>query len=214
MIALALYPYMAIVLGLADFSTSIVAGSELTMGDITTIATSIFIAVYLHELLFLSSDVQWVSVVHHLGAVIVASVMVTHNVRWELEPNTTAYTVLIMTYGIFVSRQLLRSRVNDTSRPLRRFGWLMAAPGHGYPNCLAGETSHEHVVLLCRPGSYCHGYNWRDYPGHVSVRCQLLSMAAFNTDCSPNLSCNLRGCPRFQLKDYVEPGWKAPRAAD
>jgi hypothetical protein len=206
MIALGLYPYMAIVLGLADFSTSIVAGSGLTMGDIIAIATSIFIAVYLHELLFLSSDVPWISIIHHLGAVIVASVMVTINVRWKLEPNTTAYTVLIMTYGMFVSRQLLRSPVNDTSRPLRRFGWHMAAPSHGDPNCMAGETSHEHVVLLCRPGSYCPGYNCRDYRGHVSVRCQLLSIAAFNTDCSPNLSCTLRGCPRFQLKCYVEPG--------
>lgn len=206
MIALALYPYMTIVLGLADFSTSIAAGSQLTMGDITAIATSIFIAVYLHELLFLSSDVQWISVVHHLGAVIVACVMITLNVRWELEPNTTAYTVLIMTYGMFVSHQLLRSRFNDSSRPLRRFGWLMAAPGHGHSNCLAGETSHEHVVLLRCPGSYCPGYNWGDHRSHVSIRYQLLSMAAFNTDRNPNLSCTLRGCPRFQLKDYVEPG--------
>ena len=197
---------MTIVLGLADFSTSIVAGSELTMGDITTIATSIFIAVYLHELLFLSSDVQWVSVVHHLGAVIVACVMITLNVRWEFEPNTTAYTVLIMTYGIFVSHQLLGARVNDTSRPLRRSGWLMAAPGLGYTNCLARETSHEHVVLLCSPDSYCRGYNWRDHRGHVSIRYRLLSMAAFNTNCNPNLSCTLRGCPSFQLKDYVESG--------
>jgi hypothetical protein len=160
MIALALYPYMRIILGLADFSTSIVAGSELTIGDITMIATSIFVAVYLHELLFLSSDVQWVSVVHHLGAIIVACVMITLNVRWEHEPNTTAYTVLIMTYGIVVFHRILRSQANGTSRLLRRFGWLMAAPGHGDPNCVAEETPHEHVVLLRRPGSYCPGHNW------------------------------------------------------
>lgn len=100
MITLALYPYMSIVLGHADFSTPIVRGSRATMGDITIVATCIFISVYLHELLYVSGDVQWVSVVHHVGAVVVAAVMVTRNVRWEVEANTTAYTVLIMTYGI------------------------------------------------------------------------------------------------------------------
>ncbi|KAJ8112339.1 hypothetical protein OPT61_g5270 [Boeremia exigua] len=101
MIALALYPYLAVVTGLADFGTPFIKGASTTMGDITIIATSIFIGMYLHELLYISSDVAWVSVLHHLGAVVVASVMVTRNVRWEKESNTTAYTVLIMTYGIF-----------------------------------------------------------------------------------------------------------------
>lgn len=103
MVTLALYPYMSIVLGLAEFSTPIVAGSKVAMGDVTIVATAIFISMYLHELLYLSSDVQWVSVVHHLGAVAVAAVMVTRNVRWEVEANTTAYTVLVMTYGAYLS---------------------------------------------------------------------------------------------------------------
>ncbi|KAF2997619.1 hypothetical protein E8E13_004106 [Curvularia kusanoi] len=100
-IALAMYPYMAIVLGKADFGTPIVAGSEHTMGDVITIASAIYISVYLHELLYLSSGVKLIVVLHHIGAVIVASVMITRNVRWEVESNTTAYTVLIMTYGCF-----------------------------------------------------------------------------------------------------------------
>ncbi|KAH6644438.1 hypothetical protein C7974DRAFT_408117 [Boeremia exigua] len=101
MISLALYPYLAVVTGLADFSTPFIKGATTTMGDITIIATSIFIGMYLHELMYISSDVALVSVLHHLGAVLVASIMVTRNVRWQVESNTTAYTVLIMTYGIF-----------------------------------------------------------------------------------------------------------------
>ncbi|KAJ4992967.1 hypothetical protein SVAN01_01671 [Stagonosporopsis vannaccii] len=101
MIVLALYPYLAIVTGHAQFNTPFIAGASTTMGDITIVATSIFIGMYLHELLYVSSDVQWVSVLHHVGAVIVASVMVARNVRWEVEKSTQAYTLLIMTYGIF-----------------------------------------------------------------------------------------------------------------
>jgi hypothetical protein len=101
MIGLALYPYLLIVNGLADFSDPYIFGKTTSNGDVIVVATAIFIAMYLHELLYLSSQVHPVSVLHHLGAVIVASVMVTRNVRWEVESSTSAYTVLIMTYGVF-----------------------------------------------------------------------------------------------------------------
>ncbi|KAJ4329665.1 hypothetical protein N0V87_010674 [Didymella glomerata] len=107
MIALALIPYLLIVNGLAEFrdpfvrATAHTPASTATNGDVIVVATAIFIAMYLHELLYLSSLVSLISVMHHLGACIVASVMVTRNVRWEVESSTAAYTVLIMTYGIF-----------------------------------------------------------------------------------------------------------------
>jgi hypothetical protein len=105
MIALALIPYLLIVNGLAEFrdpfvrATAHTPASTTTNGDVIVVATAIFIAMYLHELLYLSSLVSLISVMHHLGACIVASVMVTRNVRWEVESSTAAYTVLIMTYG-------------------------------------------------------------------------------------------------------------------
>lgn len=111
MVVLALYPYLTIVTGHAQFNTPFVAGAKTTMGDVTIVATSIFISVYLHELLYVSSDVQWVSVLHHVGAVIVASVMVARNVRWEVEKSTQAYTVLIMTYGTFSCQLRPRSSI-------------------------------------------------------------------------------------------------------
>ncbi|KAF2625679.1 hypothetical protein BU25DRAFT_472984 [Macroventuria anomochaeta] len=94
-------------------------GAKATMDDITMIATSIFIGMYLNELLYISSDIHPVSVFHHLRAVIVALVMVTRNVRWEVEANTTAYTVLIMTYDRFPLRRQSRSHANARSRYLR-----------------------------------------------------------------------------------------------
>lgn len=106
MIGLALYPYLLIVNGLAEFddpfvrATAYTPASTTTNGDVVIVATAIFLAMYLHELLFLSSLVSWVSGMHHLGACTVASVMVTRNVRWEVESSTAAYTVLIMTYGM------------------------------------------------------------------------------------------------------------------
>ncbi|KAJ4367972.1 hypothetical protein N0V86_009813 [Didymella sp. IMI 355093] len=105
MIGLALYPYLLIVNGLADFSDPYIFGETTSNGDVIVVATAIFIAMYLHELLYLSSQVHRVSVFHHLGAVVVASVMVTKNVRWEVESSTSAYTVLIMTYGAFLPLQ-------------------------------------------------------------------------------------------------------------
>lgn len=100
MIGLALYPYLLIVNGFADFSDPYISGSKSTHGDVIIIATAIFIAMYLHELLYVSSSVSLVSVMHHVGAVIVASIMVTRNVRWAIESSSSAYTVLIMTYGV------------------------------------------------------------------------------------------------------------------
>ncbi|KAF3034384.1 hypothetical protein E8E12_002281 [Didymella heteroderae] len=99
MISLALYPYLLIVNGLAGFGDRYIRAWTTTNGDVIVVATAIFIAMYLHELLHLSSLVSWISVMHHLGACLVASIMVTRNVRWEVESSTAAYTVLIMTYG-------------------------------------------------------------------------------------------------------------------
>lgn len=107
MIALAVEPYLVIVTGIADFNDPYIRAwrpipaSTTTNGDVIVVATAIFIAMYLHEHLYLSSLVSWVSVMHHLGACLVASIMVTRNVRWEVESSTAAYTVLIMTYGTF-----------------------------------------------------------------------------------------------------------------
>jgi hypothetical protein len=96
-----------IVTGQDDFgnplvrATAVIPATTTTNGDVIIAATSIFIAMYLHELLCLSSPVSKVSVMHHLGACLVAAIMVTRNVRWEVESSTAAYTVLIMTYGTF-----------------------------------------------------------------------------------------------------------------
>lgn len=111
MIVLALYPYMAIVTGHAQFDTPFITGAKTTMGDVTIVATSIFIGMYLHELLYVSSDVHWISVLHHLGSVLIASVMVARNVRWEVETSTQAYTLLIMTYGMFTFQLSLDSLI-------------------------------------------------------------------------------------------------------
>lgn len=173
MIGLALYPYLLIVNGLADFSTPYIAGLKSTNGDVVLVATAIFIAMYLHELLFVSSKVSWVSVVHHLGAVNVAAIMVTRNVRWEVEANTSAYTVLIMTYGTLLLCRPLIICTDDETRYIRHHGRSLATPLYGHSNGLAGEALSEHVSLL-----YCHGFHftrfcWRDYRRDVSLRHRL-----------------------------------------
>jgi hypothetical protein len=98
-IALGSRPYSRVIIGSADFSAPASSGSIVTLGDLTVIAATVFIGMYLHELLYWSSEVHYVAVIHHVGAVIVAAVTLSLNVRWKVEQSTTAYMLLIMTYG-------------------------------------------------------------------------------------------------------------------
>lgn len=87
----------------------------------------------------------------------------------------------------------------STFRMLRRLRRRITTTSYDQPDCLEERTPHEHVVLLHRHGTYCHGHGRRDHRDHVSVRCQFLSMVASITDYNANLSCPLHGCSDLQL---------------
>lgn len=143
------------------------------MGDITSISTTIFITMYLHELLYISSELQLLSVLHHLGAVMVAGGMVSSNVRWDVEPNTTAYTVLIMTYGSYHPLQkkvvILTAFI---SRFRRRHRWVDSSR-HDHSNHISREAPHAYVVLSRRCNSDCLRYDGFDR-GRVLSICEEL----------------------------------------
>ncbi|KAF2467497.1 uncharacterized protein BDR25DRAFT_327349 [Lindgomyces ingoldianus] len=94
------YPFCAVAFGSATFNTPLHKGSFVTMGDAMLVASHIFVAMYLVELLY-RSQLSIVAVFHHVGACVIAESAVAISLNSVREKDATIEFVLCFFWGAF-----------------------------------------------------------------------------------------------------------------
>jgi hypothetical protein len=93
----AVYPLLAILSGHGNFDTTF-HGSKVTFGDIELVSVTLAMSLYVHELLY-RSNISFVSILHHIGAVAVGQCAISLTISWEHEPNASMYFCMALIWG-------------------------------------------------------------------------------------------------------------------
>jgi hypothetical protein len=94
----AVYPLIAILSGHGNFDT-VFHGSSVTFGDIEFVSMTIAMSLYIHELLY-RSQISFVSMLHHVGAVAVGQCAISLTISWRHEPNASMYFCMALIWGM------------------------------------------------------------------------------------------------------------------
>ncbi|KAF2877819.1 hypothetical protein BDV95DRAFT_480274 [Massariosphaeria phaeospora] len=97
--AISIYPFVSIIFGPGDFDTRWNKNGKATFGDTITIGASIFMGIYIHELLY-RSHLNWQTLVHHFFTVISGTTAITLTTMWQSRPFAKLYFALVMIYGV------------------------------------------------------------------------------------------------------------------
>ena len=94
------YPFVQVVVRDKDFAER--CYGSLTMGDVLLLTMHVFCGLYIHELIYRMS-VSWVSMLHHIGTVVIGQTVITLTLR-EDHWNMMAWeTKLCLLMGMFSS---------------------------------------------------------------------------------------------------------------
>jgi len=92
------YPFFNVAFGKAGFHTPFTAGSQVTMGDILIICAQMLIGMFIFELIY-RTKISPVSVVHHMGSILVGQAAITISIR--LDKDASVEFVLCTVWGAF-----------------------------------------------------------------------------------------------------------------
>jgi len=92
------YPFFNVAFGKAGFHTPFAAGSQVTMGDILIICAQMLIGMFIFELIY-RTKISPVSVVHHMGSILVGQAAITISIR--LDKDASVEFVLCTVWGAF-----------------------------------------------------------------------------------------------------------------
>jgi len=95
----AIFPLISILSGHGTFDT-VFPGSSVTFGDIEFVSMTIAMSLYVHELLY-RSQISFVSMLHHVGAVAVGQCAISLTISWRTEPNASMYFCMACIWGLF-----------------------------------------------------------------------------------------------------------------
>lgn len=90
------YPFFNVAFGKAGFHTPFAAGSRVTMGDILIICAQILIGMFIFGLIY-RTKISPVSVVHHMGSILVGQAAITISIR--LDKDASVEFVLCTVWG-------------------------------------------------------------------------------------------------------------------
>lgn len=95
-LVVAAYPFGSTAFGKADFHTPYVAGSKVTMGDLLLVCAQMLTGMYIFELLY-RVKISPISVLHHMGSILVAQAAIAISVRGD--PESSIEFVLCTIWG-------------------------------------------------------------------------------------------------------------------
>jgi hypothetical protein len=95
---LAAYPFIDVAFGTATLPTTFVTGSTVTMGDILIVAAQMLMAMYVFELIY-RDRVSPVSVVHHIGTIMVGQSAIAISLDLVHERDATIEFILCTVWG-------------------------------------------------------------------------------------------------------------------
>jgi hypothetical protein len=76
------YPFMDVAFGQAGFHTPYAHGSRVTMGDILVVCAQMLLGMFIFELIY-RTKISPVSVVHHIGSVMVGQAAIAISIKME-----------------------------------------------------------------------------------------------------------------------------------
>ncbi|KAF8573387.1 hypothetical protein K439DRAFT_1375534 [Ramaria rubella] len=96
----AAYPFLSIAFGTGALRDPFVKGSIVTLGDILLVATQMLLAMYIFELIY-RTKVSPVSVVHHIGAIMVGQSAVVLSLNVIHQKDASIEFILCTVWGAF-----------------------------------------------------------------------------------------------------------------
>lgn len=90
------YPFFDVAFGDAGFHTPFMNGSKVTMGDILVVCAQMLIGMFIFELIY-RVKISPVSVVHHMGSILVGQAAITISV--SREPDSSIEFVMCTVWG-------------------------------------------------------------------------------------------------------------------
>lgn len=94
----AVYPFLAVAFGDSTMHSSFTGHSRVTMGDVLVVCSQLFIGMYVFEL-FYRTTVSPVSVLHHIGAIVIAQAAVAISLDFYHEVDATIEFILCFVWG-------------------------------------------------------------------------------------------------------------------
>jgi hypothetical protein len=98
MVASQVYPIIGLIFGDLTLQSPISKGSSVTLGDIMVVGVQIFVGMYVFELLY-RSRVSYISVLHHIGAIVIAESAVAIGIDFTHQKSATAQFLICFVWG-------------------------------------------------------------------------------------------------------------------
>jgi hypothetical protein len=89
----------------ATFATPLHTGDGFTMGDAMLLASQMFVAMYVHELLY-RAELSWVALLHHIGTVVMAEAAIAMTLMPSDRRVAGPEFMLCMVWGKFLLSSL------------------------------------------------------------------------------------------------------------
>ncbi|GME25359.1 hypothetical protein BKCO1_7100024 [Neofusicoccum parvum] len=96
----AVYPFVDVAFGNATMHSPFAGSKHVTMGDVLVVCSQLFIGMYVFEL-FYRTHVSPVSVLHHIGAIVIAQSAVAASLDFYHEVDSTIEFILCFVWGAF-----------------------------------------------------------------------------------------------------------------
>jgi hypothetical protein len=98
MVASQIYPILSLIFGHSTLHSPMSSGSSVTVGDIMVVGAQIFVAMYVFELYY-RSRVSYISVLHHIGAIVIAQSAVALGIDFIHQKSATAQFLICFVWG-------------------------------------------------------------------------------------------------------------------
>ncbi|KAH8803734.1 hypothetical protein F5882DRAFT_284123 [Hyaloscypha sp. PMI_1271] len=99
-LVLAAYPFIDVAFGTATFNSSFAGSKHVTQGDILVVVTQMLISMYVFEL-FYRPKISPVSVVHHVGTIMIGQTAIAISLNLVREKDATIEFILCTVWGAF-----------------------------------------------------------------------------------------------------------------
>ncbi|RGP65173.1 hypothetical protein FLONG3_9327 [Fusarium longipes] len=95
------YPIMYFLIGDAKFSTPLVKGGTVTVGDSLFVAAEVYSAYYLFEMCFRTRFASYISIAHHTGLLVITQTALSLFANREKHPEAAVEFYMCMVWGCF-----------------------------------------------------------------------------------------------------------------
>ena len=98
-LAIAIYPFIAVAFTTATLHTALAKGSVVTMGDILLVVSQMLLGTYIFELIY-RPTISPVSASHHVGAIMVGQSAIAMSINYRHQTNADIEFILCCVWGM------------------------------------------------------------------------------------------------------------------